>query len=423
MPKPLQYNPGSLIYAQGDDADKVFILQNGKVSLVYEDIETGNDARDHLLPGEFFGLKSALGRYPRQENAIVLTDSVVMAFTIPEFEALVTSNTRIIMKMLKVFSQQLRRIHSQVSSLLATGEVKPDEGLFAIGDKYLKNMRYSHAKYIFTRYLTLYPKGPKAAQAARNLQTVSSGRSQSQKPAQNAAPKDAHPPANDSASMAIDLTAFARFTRVFQPEEIIFSEYETGDAFYLIQSGRVKLIKNTGEFERTLDILQPVEMFGEMAILENSPRSATAIAMDEVKVLELNSQNFELLMLGNPQIALKLMRIFCKRIYDSRRRFMILALPNPQSKVADVFLMLDETQAHIDKTGDCREFQTTVEDIAHWAGMSVSQAQETLSYFVAQHRLEIFPDHMLVKNINDFSRFVSSRRGSAGAHNSNRTKR
>ena len=423
MPKPLQYKPGSLIYALGDVADKVFLLQNGKVSMVYENIETGDDVREHLLPGEFFGVRSALGRYPRQENAIVLTNSSVMTLTIPEFEALVMSNTRISMKMLKVFSQQLRRIHSQVSRLLATEEVKPDEGLFAIGEKYMKSLRYSHAKYIFSRYLTLYPKGPKAVQAAKNLQMVGSGRTQVNKPAQKAvSKKEDSPPADDPAGMAIDLTAFARFTRVFPPDEIIFSEHEPGDTFYLIQSGRVKLIKNTGEFERTLDILQPVEMFGEMAILENSPRSATAIAMDEVKVLELNSQNFELLMLGNPQIALKLMRIFCKRIYDSRRRFMILALSNPQAKIADVFLMLDETQTNIDKTGDRREFKTTVEDIAHWAGMSVSQAKETLSYFVAQNRLEIAPDRMMVKNINDFSRFVSSRRSQTGIHNS-RTKR
>ena len=210
--------------------------------------------------------------------------------------------------------------------------------------------------------------------------------------------------------MDLDMSSFARFIRVFKPGEIIFSEYEPGDTFYLIKSGRVKLIKHTGEFERTLDILQPTEIFGEMAILENSPRSATAIAIDEVKVLELNAQNFELLILGNPQIGLKLLRIFSRRIYDSKRRFMILALPDPQSKIADVFLMLDETQPNIDRTDSRREFQTTIEDIAHWAGMSVHQARETLSHFVTQNRLEITSTGMMVKNISDFTRLVNARR-------------
>jgi len=210
--------------------------------------------------------------------------------------------------------------------------------------------------------------------------------------------------------MELDMTAFARFSHVFKPGEIIFSEYEPGDTFYLIQSGKVKLIQSTGENERTLDILQPSEMFGEMAILENLPRSATAMAVDEVTVIELNTQNFEILMLGNPQIALKLLRIFSKRIYDSKRRFMILTLRDPQAKVADVFLMLDETSTSVDKTGEKREFQTTAEDIAHWAGLSANQTKDILSRFVNQNRLEIFADHIVIKNISDFSRFVSARR-------------
>jgi CRP-like cAMP-binding protein len=206
------------------------------------------------------------------------------------------------------------------------------------------------------------------------------------------------------------MTAFARFARTFKPGEIIFSEYEPGESFYLIQSGRVKLIKNTGEFERTLDILQPTEMFGEMAILENSPRSATAIALDEVKVIELNAQNFEPLLLGNPPIALKLLRLFSRRIYEAKRRFMILTLPDPEAKVADVFLMLDETQPNIDKTEDTREFETTVDNIAQWAGMSANKTKDILSRFVNQRRIEIFPERIVVKNINDFTRFVNARR-------------
>jgi len=210
--------------------------------------------------------------------------------------------------------------------------------------------------------------------------------------------------------MDLDSAAFTRFTRTFQNNEIIFCEHEPGDTFYLIKSGRVKLVKNSGEVERAIDILQPSEMFGEMAILDNSPRTATAIAMDTVTVLEFNSQNFEILVLGNPQIAFKLLRLFAKRIYDSRRRFMILTLSDPQVRIADVFLMLDETQRDVDKTTHKREFSVTIEDIAHWSGLSIQQAKEVINQFSVQRRLEIFDDRMVVKNINDFSRFVGSRR-------------
>jgi CRP-like cAMP-binding protein len=170
MPKPLQYRSGSLIYFQGDPAEKVFILQAGKVNLVYQDIETGQDVHDTVQPGEFFGVKSALGRYPREENAVALQDTSIMAFTVPEFESLAMANTRIVMKMLKVFSNQMRRLHKQVSSLMEKEELNPDLGLFNVGEYYLKNKRFSQAKYVFGRYLTYYPSGRNAAQAAKNLE-------------------------------------------------------------------------------------------------------------------------------------------------------------------------------------------------------------------------------------------------------------
>jgi TolA-binding protein len=172
MPKPLQYRSGSIIYFQGDAADKVFILQAGKINLAYQDIETGQDVHDLVQPGEFFGVKSALGRYPREENAVALQDTTIMAFSVPEFEALAMANTRIIMKMLKVFSNQMRRIHKQVSSLMEKDEQNPETGLFSVGEYYLKNKRFSQAKYVFSRYLTYYPSGKNAIQAAKNLETA-----------------------------------------------------------------------------------------------------------------------------------------------------------------------------------------------------------------------------------------------------------
>jgi len=212
-----------------------------------------------------------------------------------------------------------------------------------------------------------------------------------------------------------DLSNFSRFARTFQPGEIIFSEYEPGDSFYLIQSGKVKITKIVGNIEKNIDILQPPEIFGEMAILEGAPRSATASAIDTVKVLEFNRANFDILMMGNPQIALRLLRLFAKRIYDQKRRFMLLTLEDPQARVADVFLMLDETQTAINQAmapdlTESREFHITVDDVAHWAGMSSADVQTVLSHFSNQRRIELYQNRIIVKNINEFVRFVNSRR-------------
>jgi CRP-like cAMP-binding protein len=171
MPKAIAYRANSVIYFQGDNADRIFVLQSGKVSLTYNDIETGQEVRDLIQTGEFFGVKSALSKYPREENALVLNDATVLAFTPAEFEQLAVSNTRIIMKMLKVFSSQLRRIHKQVEERLKReDEVSPEIGLYKTGEYYLKNRMYSQAKYVFSRYLTYYPAGKMAMDSSRNLE-------------------------------------------------------------------------------------------------------------------------------------------------------------------------------------------------------------------------------------------------------------
>jgi len=212
--------------------------------------------------------------------------------------------------------------------------------------------------------------------------------------------------------MALDLSMFNRFAVNFQPGDIIFCEHEPGDNFYLIQSGRVQIVKIIDDLEKIIDILQPGEIFGEMAILEEAPRSASAVALDNVKALEFNRENFEILMKGTPQIALKLLKLFTKRIYDQKRRFLILTLDDPQAKIADVFLMLSEAQPIHDESVNERVFMTTVEDIAHWAGVSPVESKRILNQFASQRRLEIFPDKIVVQNINDFARFVSSKRRS-----------
>ncbi len=171
-PKAMQYKANSIIFFKGDISDKIFILKSGQVSLNYTDIETGQEIHDLIKTGEFFGVRSALGRYAREETAQVLSNSVAIAFSVPEFEQLALQNTRIILKMLKIYSNMLRRIHKQVQNLIFSEEqIKPEEGLYRIGEYYLKNKRYSQALYAYKRYLTYYPSGHYATDVTQKIQT------------------------------------------------------------------------------------------------------------------------------------------------------------------------------------------------------------------------------------------------------------
>jgi CRP/FNR family cyclic AMP-dependent transcriptional regulator len=208
-----------------------------------------------------------------------------------------------------------------------------------------------------------------------------------------------------------DLSLFNRFACNFKKEEVIFFEHEPGDSFYLIQSGRVKIVKILGNIEKIIDILNPGEFFGEMALLEEAPRTASIIALEECTLLEFNKANFTSLVEGNPQIGISLLKLFTRRIYDQKRRFQILTLNDLEGKIADVFLLLSEMQATeetFDDTGE-RDLEATTSDIAHWAGIPTKDCTDILSRLQETRKIEIRSGRITVNNINEMKRFVSSK--------------
>jgi CRP/FNR family cyclic AMP-dependent transcriptional regulator len=211
--------------------------------------------------------------------------------------------------------------------------------------------------------------------------------------------------------MLLDSQLFDKFGVEYAPNEIIFSEFEPGNEFYVIQDGRVKIVKIINNIEKTLDVMEVGDFFGEMAILEEEPRSASAIAVDHVKLLRFHRENFDSLLQGNPQLAYKLLVIFSKRIYDQKRRLMILLLDDPQVKVMDVLNMLTEHDTQIDLQ-EAVTVNVTVQEVANWAGMQVNEVQKILTHFNKLGKIELFNDRIIVNNIRDFQRVVSSKRKS-----------
>jgi len=160
MPKAVQYSANSVIYFSGDFDARVFLLHSGHIALNSLDIETGAQVTEYIKTGEFFGVKSALGNYPREESAMVLTDSLVYTFSVAEFESFAQTNTRIILQMLKVFSRQLRNIHRQLESLMdSKQQTNNEDGLFTVATAFYKSQHYQAAAQVAARYRALYPAG------------------------------------------------------------------------------------------------------------------------------------------------------------------------------------------------------------------------------------------------------------------------
>ncbi|MDD5067385.1 MAG: Crp/Fnr family transcriptional regulator [bacterium] len=203
---------------------------------------------------------------------------------------------------------------------------------------------------------------------------------------------------------------FEKFGKVFKPGEIIFCEYEIGNTFYFILNGIVRITKIVGDTEKTLDTMGSGDIFGEMAILEQQPRSATVIAQTEVKALEFNRENFEMLLQSNLQMALKLLKIFCKRIYDAKRQLMIITLDESDYRVADAFLLVAEKKGvHTDERVSV-ELKVPLDELANMCAISMDETKKALTNFVRFNKIELIGESIKINNISEFLRMVTNKR-------------
>ncbi len=406
----MQYTKGSIVYFEGDKDERIFILQKGILVLTTTDVETHQPVTEQVKNGEFFGVKSALGRFPREETATALTDCVSIALTIQEFEQIFSSNKEIIMKMLRVFSNQLRLIHKKTEAILNNVPEDQQTGMIAVAKSFYNDEEYLSCCDICVKFLSLYPNTAKKDEVAKLYADAKLRNTKIKEKIKSSDTTEEDEEAS-GALKQFALPAFKRFAKQYKPGNVIISEFEPGNSFYLIQSGRVQLVKCVNGAKKNLDIMKPGEFFGEMAILDNSPRSATCVAIGNVECLEFNKENFQLLIMGNPQIAIILLKLFCKRIYDQRRRLRTLAIKDVQARIADVFLMFDEMNPSVNANDRQRKFNVSAADVAHWAGLSPETTRDEINKFVEKRKIEVYDNYIIVDNIADMKRIVDTRSG------------
>ena len=115
----------------------------------------------------------------------------------------------------------------------------------------------------------------------------------------------------------VEIKPPSKFIKFYKKSEIIFKENSVGDDMYIICSGKVKLTTRNKERELLLDMLGPRDFFGEMALVDASPRSATAIAEeDDTQLVVLNQTRFLYLVSQQPPFALYIMQGLCQRLKD-----------------------------------------------------------------------------------------------------------
>ncbi|MGH9400192.1 MAG: cyclic nucleotide-binding domain-containing protein [Thermoanaerobaculia bacterium] len=109
---------------------------------------------------------------------------------------------------------------------------------------------------------------------------------------------------------------FERYGSQHPMGEIIFSEGDIGNDMFILQSGTVELIKTIAGDTRVLATLEKGDFFGEMSVLEDLPRTATARAKTDVEVVRINGATFDTMLKSNTEIAIRMMRKLSRRLRE-----------------------------------------------------------------------------------------------------------
>jgi CRP/FNR family cyclic AMP-dependent transcriptional regulator len=121
---------------------------------------------------------------------------------------------------------------------------------------------------------------------------------------------------------ADEMAGLSKFRQSYRKSQIIFEEGSTGSEMYLIHSGRVLLsVRQNETREVPLVVLNPGDFFGEMALVDDSPRSATASAVeDDTELIVMDRTRFLFMVRQQPEFALSLMHTLCRRLRDMDKR-------------------------------------------------------------------------------------------------------
>jgi CRP-like cAMP-binding protein len=96
--------------------------------------------------------------------------------------------------------------------------------------------------------------------------------------------------------------------------DYVFREGDLGTEMFIVNEGQVEILKRIGGEERQLAVLEKGDFFGEMSLLEELPRTASARALTDAKLLEINGSTFDRMLRNNPEIAVRMMRKLSRRL-------------------------------------------------------------------------------------------------------------
>ncbi len=377
-----KFPKGSYIVVEGNsDSNRFFIIQHGGVQCFKA---TGSGTAPVLLgPGDFVGVVSCMSGHLQIETAIAVTDVVAISVKREQYSDLIVKNTPVALKIIKTFANRMRTMNEMLTKATLNSVAKESyEQIFRVAQFYEQIRKFNIAEYAYYQYLKTRPIGQNAEIAKRKfIELKQKVQTQYLEPTKET-------------------------IREYPKDTMIFSESQGGSDMFIIQSGEVSISKVVDNNEVTLAVLKKGDMFGEMALLENKPRSASAIAHSDCRVMVLNLANFNLMVSTQPQMISRLTTTLAERLWSMYRQLDNANLKEPLAKMIDMLsLQLEKQKIQINTIGS-KQHQTelTLQDLVNMCAIPQILQPKAIYEFEQDPHIKIIDGKIFIKDMLELTK-------------------
>jgi CRP-like cAMP-binding protein len=207
--------------------------------------------------------------------------------------------------------------------------------------------------------------------------------------------------------MSAEEALFQRFGKDLPKGTVLFREGEPGKEMYVLQSGKIAISKKVRDVEKVLAVLGPGEFFGEMAIISNKPRNASATVEEDARLLLIDPKTFEAMIRGNSEIAVRMIKKLAERLSDADAQIETLLLADPSSRVVQHMLHLCQTRGRGSEDGI--EIDFPMKELPRELGVGEPAIRYMVGRLERAGLIEVSGDRVSVRDtarLFDFLRFL-----------------
>lgn len=204
---------------------------------------------------------------------------------------------------------------------------------------------------------------------------------------------------NSASPETIDWLLSIAVEHDYPSDRAVLMEDAWGNAVYFIESGWVKVRRHSGDEVVTLAILGKGDFFGEMAILDESPRSTDVIAMSPVKLLSVSAQRFIQTLFKDSQLHHRMLQLMVRRLRQTNVRFQLRHQP-PAIKLANTLVYMGENYGQPSEPGT-EILNIPLKDLADVSDTTLDDTTKIIEKLESKGWIKVEPGQQAMYLINE----------------------